>query len=58
MKRQRKLNILMTLSPIVVERLNSEAERLQLPRSVIVELLLRRYFGLELKTGVEDEQNR
>jgi len=42
---------MLTLSPMVVEKLREEAKKLQLSSSGFVELILRKYFEIEPKVG-------
>jgi len=55
----RKQRLMLTLSPMVVEKLKEEAKKLQLTSSGFVELVLRKYFEIEPKVGGEVyEQNK
>uniref|UniRef100_A0A7V4KEP6 Uncharacterized protein n=1 Tax=Fervidobacterium pennivorans TaxID=93466 RepID=A0A7V4KEP6_FERPE len=47
----RKQRLMLTLSPMVVEKLKEEAKRLQLTSSGFVELVLRKYFEMEPRLG-------
>jgi len=47
----RKQRLMLTLSPMVVEKLKEEAKKLQLSSSGFVELILRKYFEMEPRLG-------
>jgi len=53
----RKRNVLLTITPMVWEKVEEEARKLQLAKSVVVELILRKEFNLLPYESIKTEIN-